>query len=118
MLLDALQELGFLDRVRKTALLFKQRLAELKDRHPKVIAEVRGEGMLIGLRAVVPYSDLINAMREEKLLAVGAGENVARLLPPLIVGEAEIADAVARIDRACTAIERTLQTAAKPGAAG
>lgn len=116
--LDVIQELGFLDRVRKTALLFKQRLAELKDRHPKVIAEVRGEGMLIGLRAVVPYSDLINAMREEKLLAVGAGENVARLLPPLIVGEAEIADAVARIDRACTAIERTLQTAAKPGAAG
>ena len=73
------------------------------------------KGLLIGLRAVVPYGDLINAMREEKLLAVGAGDNVARLLPPLIIGEADVAEAVQRIDRACARIERA---ASKPGAAG
>ena len=116
--LDVVLEPAFLDRVRNTALLFKQRLAEIKDRHPSVIAEVRGEGLLIGLRAVVPYGDLVNAMRDEKLLAVGAGENVARLLPPLIVGEAEIAEAVARLDRACANIERAQQAARKQGAAG
>lgn len=116
--LDVILEPGFLDRVRRTAILFKQRLAELKDLHPSVIAEVRGEGLLIGLRAVIPYGDLVNALREEKLLSVGAGENVARLLPPLIIGESEIAEAVERIDRACVRIERAQQEARKQGAAG
>jgi len=69
---------GFLDRVRRTALLFKQRLAELKDRHPAVIAEVRGEGLLIGLRALVPAGELVDALRAENLLTVAAGENVVR----------------------------------------
>ena len=116
--LDVILKPGFLEHVQKTAILFKQRLAELKDRHPSVIAEVRGEGLLIGLRAVVPYGDLVNALRDEKLLSVGAGENVVRLAPPLIIGEAEIAEAVARIDRACTNIERARQSSSKTGAAG
>ena len=92
--LDEVLKPGFLDHVRRIALLFKQRLAELKDRHPTVIAEVRGEGLLIGLRVLVPNGDLIDALRAEKLLAVGAGDNVVRLVPPLIVGETEIAEAV------------------------
>ena len=50
---------------------------------PTVLAEVRGEGLLIGLKAVVPSGDLVTALRDEKLLTVGAGENVVRLLPPL-----------------------------------
>ena len=58
--LDVVLAPGFLDRVRKMALLLKQRLAELKDRHPAVIAEVRGEGLLLGLRAVVPNGDLVD----------------------------------------------------------
>jgi acetylornithine/N-succinyldiaminopimelate aminotransferase len=116
--LDVILEPGFLERVQKMAILFKQRLAELRDRHPNVIAEVRGEGLLIGLRAAVPYGDLVNALRDEKLLSVGAGENVVRLAPPLIVGEAEIAEAVARVDRACTRLEQAQQAAGKTGAAG
>src|SRR6202789_3427890 len=52
--LDVMLAPGFLERVRRTALLFKQRLAEIKDRYPAVISEVRGEGLLVGLRAVVP----------------------------------------------------------------
>lgn len=116
--LDIILQPGFLERVRRTEVLFKQRLAELKDRHPSVIAEVRGEGLLVGLRAVVPYGDLVNALREEKMLSVGAGENVVRLVPPLIVGEAEISEAVERIDRACVRIERAQEGTRKQGAAG
>ena len=110
---DVVTAPGFLDHVRKTALLFKQRLAEMKDRHPDVIADVRGEGLLLGLRAVVPSGDLVTALRAEHLLAVGAGDNVVRLLPPLTAGEAEIAQAIDSIDRAATRIERTLADKAK-----
>jgi acetylornithine/N-succinyldiaminopimelate aminotransferase len=104
--LDVVLTPGFLDRVRKNALLLKQRLAELKDRHAAVISEVRGEGLLIGLRAVIPNGELVDALRAEKLLTVAAGDNVVRLLPPLIVSPAEIADAVERIDRACSKLEQ------------
>jgi acetylornithine/N-succinyldiaminopimelate aminotransferase len=104
--IDEVSKPGFLDHAKKIALLFRQRLAEIKDRHPAVIAEVRGEGLLIGLKCVVPSGDLIDAMRAEKLLSVAAGDNVARLVPPLIVSEAEVGEAIARLDRACTAVER------------
>ena len=113
--LDVVLAPGFLDGVRRTALLFKQRLAELKDRHPTVIAEVRGEGLLIGLRTVVPNTALVDALRAEKMLTAGAGDNVVRLLPPLIAGEAEVAEAVTRIDRACTAIARDFAQPLKQG---
>jgi len=120
--LDVVAKPGFLDHVRNIALLFRQRLAEIKDRHPTVIAEVRGEGLLIGLKSQVPNTELIDAFRAEKLLAVGAGDNVARLVPPLIVSDAEVAEAIARVDRACTAVERAHQAndaaARKQGAAG
>ena len=71
------------------------------DRHPKVLAEVRGEGLLAGVKAVVPSGDLVTALREQKLLTVGAGENVVRFLPPLIVSQSEIEESVARLERAC-----------------
>jgi len=104
--LDVVLADGFLDRVRRTALLFKQRLAELKDRHPGVIAEVRGEGLLIGLKVVVPNGDLVTELRAEKLLTVAAGDNVVRLLPPLIIGEQEMTEALGMLDRACTRLEQ------------
>src|SRR4051794_1386947 len=104
--LDVMLAPGFFERLRRISLLLKQRLAEIKDRHPGVIAEVRGEGLLIGLRSVVPNGQLVDALRAEKLLTVAAGDNVVRLLPPLIVEEAEILEAVGRIDRAASAIER------------
>lgn len=100
--LDVVLAPGFLDRVRKNALLFKQRLAEIKDRHPSVIGELRGEGLLLGLRALGPNGDFVDALRAEKLLAVAAGDNVVRMLPPLIIEETEIAEAIGRIDRAAT----------------
>ena len=115
--LDEVTKPGFLDHVRNIALLFKQRLAEIKDLHPTVISEIRGEGLLIGLKCVVPNTELGDACRAEKLLSVGAGDNVLRLVPPLIVTEAEVAEAMARVDRACVAIERAHQGAQKQGAA-
>jgi acetylornithine/N-succinyldiaminopimelate aminotransferase len=116
--LDVMLKPGFLDHVRKVSLLLKQRLAELKDRHPNVIAEVRGEGLLIGLRMATPNTELIEELRAEKMLTVAAGDNVVRLLPPLIVNEGEIADAVERLDRACSRIESGLTEPLKQGAAG
>jgi acetylornithine/N-succinyldiaminopimelate aminotransferase len=104
--LDVMLEPGFLDRVKRIGLLFKQRLAEIKDRYPSVIAEVRGEGLLLGLRCVMPNGQLVDALRDEHLLAVGAGENVVRLVPPLIVSEAEVGEAMAMLDRACARLAR------------
>jgi acetylornithine/N-succinyldiaminopimelate aminotransferase len=106
--LDVLLAPGFLERVQQTSLLMKQRLAELKDRYKALIAEVRGEGLLIGLRMLVPNGDLVAAAREEGLLTAGAGENVVRLMPPLIVGEAEVAECMNRLDAACRKLEDAL----------
>ncbi len=108
--LDVIAADGFLDRVKKNALLLKQRLAELKDRHASVLAEVRGEGLLIGLRMIPQASEMVDELRAEKMITVAAGDNVVRLLPPLIIGEKEIAEAIGCIDRAC---ERLAQTHAR-----
>jgi len=103
--LDLVLAPEFLEKVRRSAILFRQRLAEIRDRHPGVIAEVRGEGLLLGLLAVCPNGELVDALRSEKLLAVAAGDNVVRMLPPLIIDEPEIAEAIHRIDSAAARIE-------------
>jgi acetylornithine/N-succinyldiaminopimelate aminotransferase len=115
--LDVVTADGFLDRVRKNSLLLKQRLAELKDRYASVLAEVRGEGLLIGLRMVPPASEMVNELRNEKMITVAAGDNVVRLLPPLIIGEHEVAEACARVDRACARLARAHPRPVKQGAA-
>ena len=99
--LDIMLAPKFFDQVQRASLIMKQKLASIVDRYPDVVSEVRGEGLLIGVKAVVPSGDLVAALRHEKLLTVGAGENVVRLLPPLIVTEAEIEDAVSRLERVC-----------------
>jgi acetylornithine/N-succinyldiaminopimelate aminotransferase len=111
--LDVMLAPEFMENVRRNSLLLKQKLAGICDRYPDIVNEVRGEGLLVGLRAVVPAGDLSNAIRDEKLLTVAAGENVVRMLPPLIVSEAEISDAVGRVERACA----RLSAAVKRGAA-
>jgi len=98
--LDVVLEEGFLEHVRDVALVFRQGLASLQDRFPDVIEEVRGEGLMLGIKAKVPSGDLLKAIRAEKLLAVPAGENVIRLLPPLITTSAEAREGLARIERA------------------
>ena len=115
--LDLVLEESFLDHVRNMGILFKQRLAELKDTYPRVIAEVRGEGLLLGLRAQGPAAELVTALRAEGLLVPGAGDNVVRLLPPLIVTDAEISIACDKIAAACRHIEDGLNMAPVQGAA-
>jgi acetylornithine/N-succinyldiaminopimelate aminotransferase len=102
--LDVMLKPGFFDHVRKMSLLLKQKLASVVDRYPGVLADVRGEGLLIGVKAVVPSADLVNALRDQKLLTVGAGDNVVRFLAPLIVTEAEIEQSVGCLERACVAL--------------
>jgi acetylornithine/N-succinyldiaminopimelate aminotransferase len=98
--LDAVLEPGFLDAVRHKTLRLKQALAAVHDRHPDLVEEVRGEGLLAGLKLKVPVGDVIKAAVEEQLLVAGASGNVVRLLPPLNVADEEIADAADRLSRA------------------
>ncbi len=114
---DVMTADGFLDQVKRKGLVFKQRLAEIKDRHASVVAEVRGEGLLVGLRMVPPAGELVDELRAEKMITVGAGDNVVRLLPPLIISEQEIHDAIDRIDRACARLAKTHAAKRKQGAA-
>ncbi len=114
--LDVVQSGGFLERVRKAGVVFRQNLAELKDRFPEVIAEVRGDGLMVGLRAVLPNTQLIDALRMERLLAIPAGDNVVRLFPPLVVTDAELGEACERLARACAEIARASRQGGKGGA--
>ena len=98
--LDVVLEEGFLEHVRDVALVFRQGLAALKDRFPEVIEDIRGEGLMLGIKARIPTADLLKAVRAEKLLAVPAGDNVLRLLPPLTVTAEEAREGLARIERA------------------
>jgi acetylornithine/N-succinyldiaminopimelate aminotransferase len=106
--LDVVLKPGFLAHVEEIGLLFKRRLAEIANRNPRIIAEIRGEGLMLGLGCNVPNTDVAGKLFEEKLLAVNAGDNVVRLLPPLIVTEAELEEACAKIDNACARLNATL----------
>jgi len=72
--------------------------------------------MMLGLRLHVPNTDLVRATQAEGLLTIAAGDNVVRLLPPLIVSESEIGEAVARLDRACSALEAEMRAGIKGAA--
>ncbi|RXT43502.1 acetylornithine transaminase [Bosea sp. Tri-44] len=111
--LDVILAPGFLEQVQKTALRLRQSLAQLKDHHPAVIEEIRGEGLMLGLKLKTPNTDFVAQARAAGLLIVAAGDNVVRLLPPLIIGESEVAEAVARLDKAAGAVEAEL---ARPAA--
>jgi acetylornithine/N-succinyldiaminopimelate aminotransferase len=96
---------AFLEEVRRKGLYLKQRLAAVVDAHPDVAAEVRGEGLLVGVRCVAPVAGVVAAMRDNGLLAAAAGENVVRLLPPLNVTAAEIDEGVTRLEAALAAVD-------------
>ncbi len=107
--LDVMLAPGFFEHVQRMSLLLKQKLAALVDRYPDVISGIRGEGLLLGVKAEVPAADLINALRDERLLTVAAGDNVVRLLPPLTVSESEIDHAIGCVERACATLSGQVQ---------
>ncbi|WP_249693460.1 aspartate aminotransferase family protein [Stappia sp. WLB 29] len=110
--LDVVLADGFLEGVQKKGLLLKQKLAAVVDGHPAILEEIRGKGLMLGLKCRVTNTELLSHFREAGVLAVGAGDNVLRIMPPLTITEAEIEEAVSRIDRAATAMEAGLERGA------
>ncbi len=97
--LDVMLAPGFLDGVQRVAGLLQDRLGALVARHPAVFKELRGQGLMLGLACGPANGEVIARLRANGLLAVPAGDNVIRLLPPLIIGDAEVEEAVAILDR-------------------
>ena len=98
--LDIVLEPGFLESVQQRALRLRQSLASVVDQFPGLVTEVRGQGLLAGIKVTVPPGEVVSAALGEKLLLVGAGDNVVRVLPPLTVSDDEIAEGVERLSRA------------------
>jgi acetylornithine/N-succinyldiaminopimelate aminotransferase len=98
--LDIVLADGFLERVGRVGLKLKQKLAGIADAHPALIEGIRGEGLILALKCRVPNTEIVAAALGEGLLLVTGGDNVVRLLPPLIVDDGEVEEAVARLDRA------------------
>jgi acetylornithine/N-succinyldiaminopimelate aminotransferase len=112
--LDVLLAPGFLAQVDRNARALWRGLVALAAEFPEVFEDARGAGLLLGLKCVVPNTEVQAAFMAEGLLSVGAGDNVVRLAPPLIVGEAEIADALAMMRRgALRCLPSTIKVAAK-----
>ena len=106
--LDVMSAPGFLADVERRSLYFRNALSKIIAQHPKVFKCLRGRGFLCGLECVVSNGDVVKALYAEKLLAVVAGENVVRLLPPLVLTEAQMDEAVAIIDRVATKLGDTV----------
>ncbi len=106
--LDVMLEPGFLDGVQQKGLRFKQLMAALKDEHPDMVDEVRGIGLLAGVRLKdkYPAGDVMKACTAEKLLTVSAGDNVIRLLPSLTVSEEEMKEGIARLSNALRSVKK------------
>jgi len=103
--LDVVLAPGFIEHVGLMGARLKQGLAGLQERHGGIISGIRGKGLMQGIALRVPVNDFAAAARAEGILVIPAAENVARLLPPLIIGEAEISEALARFEAACLRLE-------------
>ncbi|MGH1352928.1 MAG: aspartate aminotransferase family protein [Methyloligellaceae bacterium] len=102
--LDVMLEDDFLAKVREKGIIFKQKLAQLVDENSDIFELVRGEGLMMGLKCKVPVISVVSELIEQKMLAVGAGENVLRLLPPLVIGEEEMNEACESLSKACAVL--------------
>lgn len=106
--LDVVLAEGFLPRVSEAAGRLRQRLEGLVAANDDLLESVRGEGLMLGLKCKASNVALVNAARDAGLLLVPAGDNVARLLPPLNVSDEEIDEAVRLIETACTAVRQSM----------
>jgi acetylornithine/N-succinyldiaminopimelate aminotransferase len=103
--MDIVTAPGFLDQVNKTANYLNQQLGSLVASHPAIFESVRGQGMMLGLKMKVPNGDFIAAARAAGIIVLPAGDNVARLLPPLTLSEEEAREGVALMGKAASALE-------------
>ncbi len=101
---------GFLDHVNKAANYLHQQLGALVASHPGVFESVRGQGLMVGLKAKVANTDFIKAARANGLVVLPAGDNVVRLLPPLTITLEELREGIALLDK--TASDMEMQKAA------
>jgi acetylornithine/N-succinyldiaminopimelate aminotransferase len=103
---------AMLEHVRDVAGYLTQQLEGLKARHPEVIEDIRGKGLLVGLKLKPSNRAFMQWARDERLLIAGGGDNCVRLLPPLIITREEISEAVEKLDRICERAEAEAHTAA------
>jgi acetylornithine/N-succinyldiaminopimelate aminotransferase len=103
--LDVMLADGFMEGVQMMGKKLTARLNAVAKKHPKVVSGVRGTGMMLGLECVATNTDVLARLRANGLLAVTAGENVIRILPPLIIDESHVEEAGTILDRACMDIE-------------
>ena len=99
--LDIIFGKDFLENVKQKGKYFDQGLNKMKDKYPTIIAEVRGTGLIKGLKMLVDNTEFIKKLMKHKMLAIKAEENVTRLFPPLIVNNKELDEAIEKIDKAC-----------------
>ena len=99
--LDMIFKKGFLQNVQKISSYFNSELIKIKNDYPKLIKEVRGTGLLIGLQLFKEQAKFIKKLEDNKLLTIRAAENVVRILPPLNVKKSEINLAINIIRKVC-----------------
>lgn len=102
--LDIVSDPAFLDDVNRKAGLLRQKLEGLIAAHPDVFEKVRGSGLMLGIKCKAPCGDVVASGYENEVITVPAADNTIRLLPPLTLTDDEIAEAVARLDKAAEAI--------------
>ena len=103
-MLDVVLAPGFLPRVDKMARVLWDKLGAVVAKHPTVLTEVRGQGLMVGMRCAVENSILVGKMIDNGVLTVPAGDNVVRMLPPMILEESHIDEAVQALDKSCAEI--------------
>jgi acetylornithine/N-succinyldiaminopimelate aminotransferase len=109
---DELSKPELLANVRDVAGYFNQQLEGLKNRFPDVIVDVRGRGLLIGIKLVPNNRNFMVWARDEKLLVAGGGDNCVRLLPPLVITQQDAHEAIGKIERACETARAEMAKAA------
>ncbi len=102
--MDTISNKKFLNNVKRVSNYFLSKLNEIKKKYPKVVKEIRGKGLLIGIQLHMDQTNFIKKLMENKLLTIRAGENVVRILPPLNVKKSEIDQALKIIKKVCSEI--------------
>ncbi len=102
--MDIVAEPSFLSEVKRKAGMLRQKLEGLVGSHPDVFEAVRGSGLMLGLKCKAVNLDVVNAGYAQEVITIPAADNVIRLLPPLNITDDEIAQAIARLDAAATAL--------------